>query len=256
MFRVRAGGIVVSRVQKMPAAVGGDGLHLRAPTVEPLPKNHSGSRLGPGFPATHRRFHLPLLPSGPDGVHRLLLYGTQPSTLLTCPRIPVAKPAGGNSTPVERIPGYRAPLTPHLAHIGSGADVDRNGLRRRRPPVNVLSRNRLQIWWSRSGSNRRPQRCERCALPTELLPHIFSRVYNNAFRPFCQVFFAVVKIRPLGAGFSERDAGTQVQAGAEGDIVVIPASRRSHPPAKIKHPGMIAARKQHKFGERLEGQVG
>ena len=26
-------------------------------------------------------------------------------------------------------------------------------------------------WWSRSGSNRRPQRCERCALPTELRPH-------------------------------------------------------------------------------------
>ena len=25
-------------------------------------------------------------------------------------------PSGGSSTPVERIPGYRAPLTPHLAH--------------------------------------------------------------------------------------------------------------------------------------------
>lgn len=27
-----------------------------------------------------------------------------------------ALPSGGSSTPVERIPGYRAPLTPHLAH--------------------------------------------------------------------------------------------------------------------------------------------
>ena len=26
-------------------------------------------------------------------------------------------------------------------------------------------------WWSRGGSNSRPQRCERCALPAELRPH-------------------------------------------------------------------------------------
>jgi hypothetical protein len=35
-----------------------------------------------GIPAAHKKIYLPLLPSGPDGVHRLLLRGTQPSTLL------------------------------------------------------------------------------------------------------------------------------------------------------------------------------
>src|ERR1700676_4856317 len=29
----------------------------------------------------------------------------------------------------------------------------------------------LKIWWTRPGSNRRPHRCERCALPAELLAH-------------------------------------------------------------------------------------
>lgn len=40
------------------------------------------SRLRPGNPAAHRTSDLPLLPSGPDGVHRLLLRGTQSSTPL------------------------------------------------------------------------------------------------------------------------------------------------------------------------------
>lgn len=29
-------------------------------------------------------------------------------------------------------------------------------------------------WWTRPGSNRRPHRCERCALPTELLAQVLS----------------------------------------------------------------------------------
>ena len=90
--------------------------HFRAPTSEPLAREVPNSRLGPGRPATHRRIFLPLLPSGPGGVQRLMLYGTQPSTPLIHRHQSRAKPAGGNSTPVERVPGYRAPLTPHLAH--------------------------------------------------------------------------------------------------------------------------------------------
>jgi hypothetical protein len=39
------------------------------------------------------------------------------------------------------------------------------------PPARRFRKN----WWSRSGSNRRPQRCERCALPTELRPHSAHR---------------------------------------------------------------------------------
>ena len=37
-----------------------------------------GKTKGLGFPATHRKIRLPLLPSGPDGVHSIQLYRTQP----------------------------------------------------------------------------------------------------------------------------------------------------------------------------------
>jgi hypothetical protein len=30
-------------------------------------------------------------------------------------------------------------------------------------------------WWTVRGSNPRPQRCERCALPTELTAHMFEK---------------------------------------------------------------------------------
>jgi len=40
------------------------------------------SQLQPGTPAAPRRDCLPLLPSGPGGVRRLLPRRTQPSTLL------------------------------------------------------------------------------------------------------------------------------------------------------------------------------
>ena len=66
-------------------------------------------------PATHLGNLVPLLPSGPDGVGRPKLYRTQQSTSLIHRHQTPTAPSGGNSTPVERIPGYRAPLTPRLA---------------------------------------------------------------------------------------------------------------------------------------------
>ena len=44
-------------------------------------KRYSCRQLGLGDPAAHGKFHLMLLPSGPDMVHRLPLRGTQTSTL-------------------------------------------------------------------------------------------------------------------------------------------------------------------------------
>src|SRR5271154_1310360 len=48
------------------------------------------------------------------------------------------------------------------------------------PTTSSMSRTRslraeltAQIWWRRRGSNPRPHRCERCALPIELLPRNF-----------------------------------------------------------------------------------
>ncbi len=38
----------------------------------------SRQKSGPGDPAAHRLAHLPLLPSGPGGVHRILLHRAQP----------------------------------------------------------------------------------------------------------------------------------------------------------------------------------
>ena len=50
-------------------------------------------------------------------------------------------------------------------------------------------------WWSRSGSNRRPEACKATALPTELRPHsIFSgwwaRVDSN-YRPYAYQAYAL-----------------------------------------------------------------
>lgn len=36
-----------------------------------------------------------------------------------------------------------------------------------------------EAWWSRTGSNRRPMRCERIALPTELQPHLIVAYRNE-----------------------------------------------------------------------------
>ena len=39
-----------------------------------------------------------------------------------------------------------------------------------------------KVWWRARESNPRPQRCERCALPTELAPHNYSCVFDEPKR--------------------------------------------------------------------------
>src|ERR1043165_2277494 len=50
------------------------------------------------------------------------------------------------------------------------------------------------IWWSRSGSNRRPEACKATALPTELRPLIhegwWARVDSN-YRPYAYQAYAL-----------------------------------------------------------------
>ena len=48
-----------------------------------------------------------------------------------------------------------------------------------RAPANLFSLMRAKSWWSRSGSNRRPEACKATALPTELRPQ--ERVIANSF---------------------------------------------------------------------------
>src|SRR4029079_1348151 len=54
--------------------------------------------------------------------------------------------------------------------------------------IRPMSRSRpasdFEEWWSRTGSNRRPQQCDCCALPTELRPH--SRGNLEIGLPACQ----------------------------------------------------------------------
>jgi hypothetical protein len=127
--------------------------------------------------------YLPVL----TGFKRLMLYRTQPSTPLIRRHSRSAKPSGGNSTPVERIPGYRAPLAPRLARTCW--------------PPRVWS-GRI-YWWSQPGSNRQPSHCERDALPVELWPQPSVKSlsptsgdnYDNTTTGPRQVVFAGVGIR-------------------------------------------------------------
>ena len=114
--------------------------------------------------------YLPVL----TGFKRLMSYRTRPSTPLIRCRTRVAKSSGGNSTPVERIPGYRAPLAPRLARLLAARHGER--------PV---------FQWSQPGSNRQPSHCERDALPIELWPQNFrSRVWkDNTTGVFGQAVF-------------------------------------------------------------------
>jgi hypothetical protein len=64
-------------------------------------RTYRNSQLRSGNPTAHKKFHLPLLPSGPDGVYRFLLRRTQPS-------IPL------NSTGLTNT-GLRLELNPAIA---------------------------------------------------------------------------------------------------------------------------------------------
>ena len=76
------------------------------------------SQLQPGTPAAPRRDRLPLLPLGPDGVHRLLPRRTQSSSLLNPGSPREHQPSEGEFDPASADFGYRAPLAPRLARPG------------------------------------------------------------------------------------------------------------------------------------------
>ena len=63
-------------------------------------RRYRRSRLRPGNPAAHKVVCLPLLPSGPDGVHKASLRRTQPSTLLAPGRPQRRQAWGGSSIPL------------------------------------------------------------------------------------------------------------------------------------------------------------
>jgi hypothetical protein len=92
---------------------------------------------------------------------------------------------GPNSTICQNFPG-RNKKGPPRRPVDAGANRSHERVRRSRPPSPGLWREifhlfRVEIWWSRSGSNRRPRRCERRALSTELL----AREERDVLRTRC-----------------------------------------------------------------------
>jgi hypothetical protein len=53
---------------------------------------------------------------------------------------------------------------------------------RRRADRRTPAASRLEVWWSQTGSNRRPPACKAGALPTELWPRQGSDIRNPQFR--------------------------------------------------------------------------
>ena len=90
--------------------------------MRPCTRNRSGPRAYPskgelklGDPTTPESNCLPLLPSGPDGVHSASPRRTKPSTLPDANSPHGARTSSGNSALLKRLAGDRAPLAPRLA---------------------------------------------------------------------------------------------------------------------------------------------
>ncbi len=91
----------------------------RAPALDPCnPSGTLATQLEPGTPPAHELTCLRLLPSGPDRVHKRSLRRTQLSTLLASAKPHISITSDRNSTSLQRIASYRAPLPPHLARQG------------------------------------------------------------------------------------------------------------------------------------------
>ena len=87
----------------------------RAPTVDHERAERFDDRwLRPGVPTAPARARLPLLPSGPDGIRRLVSRRTRPSTLRAEGCLDHSG-RGRGFGPGKAGSGYRAPLAPRLA---------------------------------------------------------------------------------------------------------------------------------------------
>ncbi len=95
--------------------------HLRSPVSHPRLQLAAQSKESRGTQTAH----LPLLPSGPDGVRcGSVARGLRPRRRRRETIRWAGGPQSGNSTLLKRIAGYRAPLAPRLAQPG-GADGSR-----------------------------------------------------------------------------------------------------------------------------------
>ncbi len=108
-------------------------------------------------------------------------------------------------------------------------------------------------WWRRRGLNPRPPRCERGALPAELLPHL-EAIHSPRNRPACQKEIGRPRpahaaeefdARPPGAPHVRRRGGGQCPPfGRDGSCTGLPMGRVRRVPARrarIRRPTRGAA---------------
>ena len=85
------------------------------PRSRPATDQRECHRRPPRRPAAHEHNRGPLLPSGSDGVDGGSLHRAGRWISVAPSGAARRDPCKGNSAPLERIAGYRAPLAPHLA---------------------------------------------------------------------------------------------------------------------------------------------
>ena len=78
----------------------------------------SSKKVGPGDPAAHRTNRLPLLPSGPGGVHRVLLHRARPRGV--CDSTGATGERGWYEASLTITSSQATPDVSHLQHGGEG----------------------------------------------------------------------------------------------------------------------------------------
>lgn len=92
-------------------------------------------------------------------------------------------------------------------------------------------------WWRRRGLNPRPPRCERGALPAELLPHLRAGKHSRRFHPALSI-----RARPC-AHRAARLNDEVFPRSADQCIEKMPASRRNHAPYPVATEKIFAVEK-------------
>lgn len=108
-------------------------------------------------------------------------------------RNPVSPPARGEQRTRTSVPAAtkkdRVPTDKELGRTARDPKPERRTPALGNAPAGTVLRREGERWWRRRGLNPRPPRCERGALPTELLPHL-EAPYSPRSAPRCQKHFA------------------------------------------------------------------
>ena len=129
---------------------------------------------------------------------------------------------------IKSLRRNRAPSVPNSVTVGEGPNTIR---------LQALCCEHLKgRWWRRRGLNPRPPRCERGALPAELLPHLRAGRHSRRFPPALSI-----RARPCS---SRRRLNDEVfLRSADQYIEKFSASRRNHAPYAVATEKIFAVEK-------------